>query len=338
MKILLGIGTWVNSILHIDTELRSMGNIVSVIHTDEYKYTCSYFQKKLDNIGFHAQHRNYKTQTKEKFYNHLESFHPDIILFVGSPRHVMSEYQVKKLKEKTTVIGWFVDSVQNDESIGEYCHSFHHIFVFEKQDLTFFLENYSISAKYCPVGFSAAYGKPHETGKDLDLVFVGSPFKNRLALLDVLASAAEKNEWKMQICGPFYDEQYFWKKPFFRRKHPALYRFVHNGLVSSEEAASLYARAKICLNIHAKEHKSLNPRTFEIMAIGSLQLLDQREDYDLVIPGQDVLVFSDANDLVHQVTDILTHYERYAPIATSGQQKALTHYSLRQSLERILQV
>ena len=253
----------------------------------------------------------------------------------------MSGEQLGKLKEKTRLVGWFVDTVQNDKSIGEYCQFFHHIFVFEKQDLAFFLQNYSLHAEYCPVGFNAAYqplaGQASKTAKDLDLVFVGDPFKNRLILLDSLAQAAWTNNWKMQVYGPFYSEQYFWKKPFFRRKHPALYRFVHNGLVSSEQAAALYARAKICLNIHAAEHKSLNPRTFEIMATGSLQLLDQREDYDQLIPGKDMLVFSGADDLVHQVTDILAHYERYAPIAARGQQKALAHYSLRQSLERVLQ-
>ena len=231
-----------------------------------------------------------------------------------------------------------MDTVQNDKSIGEYCQFFHHIFVFEKQDIAFFQQKYAIGVEYCPVGFNSAYRKIHKTVKDLDLVFVGSPFKNRLALLDPLAVAAERNGWQMQVYGPFYSEQYFWKKPFFRRKHPALYRFVHNGLVSSEQAAALYTRAKICLNIHAAEHKSLNPRTFEIMATGSLQLLDQREDYDQLIPGKDVLVFSGADDLVHQVTDILAHYKRYAPIAASGQQKALAHYSLRQSLERVLQI
>ena len=90
MKIVIGIESWVNSILHIDTELRSMGHIVVTIHTDEYKYTCSYLQKKIDKIGFHAQHYAYRERITDDFFCCLEVFHPDLILFINHPRHVMN--------------------------------------------------------------------------------------------------------------------------------------------------------------------------------------------------------------------------------------------------------
>lgn len=119
------------------------------------------------------------------------------------------------------------------------------------------------------MGYNDAFSNVSPMEKKYDISFIGSPFRNRLQILEKLSFAALKRQWNLKIIDPFYDKKYSWKKSIFKRKYPYIYRFWENKRVSSEEAAKLYAATKICFNIHDMRHKSPNPRTFEILAVGS---------------------------------------------------------------------
>ena len=109
-----------------------------------------------------------------------------------------------------------------------------------------------------------------------------------------------------------------------------------NGVILPEKAAELYARSKICLNIHLPAHKGVNPRTFEIMATGSFQLIDKREDYAGLVPEQDMAVFRSTEELIEKISYYLAHEDERERIAAHGHAAVLGRYSMEASLNRIL--
>ena len=113
-------------------------------------------------------------------------------------------------------------------------------------------------------------------------------------------------------------------------------KYLYNGRIAPECTASLYARSKICLNIHLPAHKGVNPRTFEIMATGSFQIIDEREDYAGLAPGQDLAVFHSTEDLIEKISYYLAHEEERERIAAHGHAAVLGRYSMEASLNRIL--
>lgn len=220
------------------------------------------------------------------------------------------------------------------EAFSPYCDR---IYVFEKRDVLFLQEQYQITAAYCSVGYNAAYARVEaRRDKEIDIAFMGAPYRNRLHILEEVAAHAVRHNWRMAIYGPFYEDRYFWKKHLFQRKYPYITKYLTNGMVLPEEAAELYARSKICLNIHLSAHKGVNPRTFEIMATGSFQLVDEREDYAGLVPEQDMAIFRSTEELIEKISYYLAHEDERERIAARGHAAVLGRYSMEASLHRIL--
>ena len=336
MKILCCISSRNDGILYITDSLRQMGHTVYFFPTEAYREICSYPQKKLDKLGFHAGREAYLEKWRDKLRSVLSGAHLDLALFIGSPCAMMTPQELQSLQMSVPTVCWFVDAVKESED-REYLPYYDRVFVFEKRDVVCLRNHHNIEAMYCPVGYNSAYEYTEkQQGKDIDIVFVGSPFKNRLRILEEFCMHATLNHWKVAIYGPFYEKKYFWKSCLFQRQYPHIMKYLYNGRIAPECTASLYARSKICLNIHLPAHKGVNPRTFEIMATGSFQIIDEREDYAGLVPEQDLAVFHSTEDLIEKISYYLAHEEERERIAAHGHAAVLGRYSMEASLNRIL--
>lgn len=180
-----------------------------------------------------------------------------------------------------------------------------------------------------------SYGRKCVSEKNIDIFFMGSPFKNRLCILEALAKRAERKKWKLKIIGPFYDKKYPWKKYVFAKKYPHVNKFLENRVIRSEEANEFYAESKICLNIHDARHKCLNPRSFDILAAGAFEMVDVRERYTGDIqPGKALVEFTDIEDLSGKIEYYLQNDEERKKIAKYGYEHNI--YSMENSLRTIL--
>ena len=81
----------------------------------------------------------------------------------------------------------------------------------------------------------------------------------------------------------------------------------------------------------------MNPRTFAIMATGSMELIDERRDYDIVRPGEDAAVFRNAAELLEKVEYYLDHQKEREKIARSGYERVLRVRSMRGALQKVLE-
>ena len=128
------------------------------------------------------------------------------------------------------------------------------------------------------------------------------------------------------------------EKMQFRKRHPCLYKYIKNKIFSLEEVADIYKKSKICINISVSEHKSINPRTFEILASGALQLINigQKANGNIRL-GKDVIEFHDSADLLKLISYYLSNgMERYR-IAKSGYIFNEKHNKMSDRVKMIMQ-
>ena len=337
MRIICGISARNDAILRITDTLRHLGHEVALVSTDDFQDDCPYAWKKLDEFGFHYKRNQYIGERKRKIFSLLDSFQPDCILFINIAKHILSLREMQQAAKKTRIVTWFVDSVAKHLDELDYIRCCHSVYVFERSDVDV-LQAHGIRSSYCPVGYNCDYVRAAERPKeDIDIAFVGSPFRNRLQILEQVAEYADDHALEMQVHGIYYDRRYFWKKFFFRRKYPHLARKVVNRYLASSEAASLYRRTKICLNIHAVQHRGMNPRSFEILAVGGFELMDRRDDYvDGMFPGKHFETYGSTEELLGKIGFYLKEDAERRRIAEAGYAFTAGKMSIAKGLERIL--
>ena len=338
LKILLGIFSRNDNILQIQASLERLGHEVIPIYTDNYRQICPYYKKKLDKLGVHFFRTRYEAAWRHRLRALLDEFQPDVVLFINFVEYMLEAADLQYIQARAKTIVWFVDSVLGKEDLLKYYPYFDRICVFEERDVRYLEDVGHISAVYVPVGYNAAYENCESQEKELDIVFIGSPFINRLKILEKLAERALEKRWKLEIYGPFYEEGYPWKKYWFREKYPHVFKCLQNGTVTASKSATLYSKTKICLNIHDDRHKSPNPRTFEILATGAFELIDERESYGgLLQEGRDLIQFRDLEDLLLKIDYYLLHEDEREAIAASGHRTIYGSLDMGSLLVKVLE-
>lgn len=108
--------------------------------------------------------------------------------------------------------------------------------------------------------------------------------------------------------------------------------------VSQREAAQIYARSKVVVNI--TELPGFNMRNFEAMGQGTL-LLTQRTGYgipELFQDGVHLVVYKDCNDLIEKAAYYLEHEDERKRIAMAGQREVLARHTYRHRAAEFLRV
>lgn len=212
------------------------------------------------------------------------------------------------------------------------------IAVFEYHDLDR-LRGYHGKTVYLPLGYDAAiYESIPVQQRDIDISFIGMPSKDRLLVLDEVAAYAAEHGKKLFVGGKWYDER-FWKRSMFRRRHSALFPFIENRIFSLRESATIYKRSKIGLNLGVPEHRSMNPRTFEILAAEALQMIPAGQDANgRVRMGKDLLEYRDVSHLIRLIDEYLLNEEKRIYIARNGYVYNQEHNTMQVAIETLLGV
>lgn len=338
MNIMIAISTRNNSILRLDDTLHAMGHNVSFLCMDDYNNQTTYLEKKFDELNIGNGRRKYEENRRRDFFHQLKYNHIDLILWINTYHGVISDEEFLNIDNSIKQVSWCVDAINEgcDNQV-RYLSHMSAIAVLEYRDFLYLRKLGLTNVVYCPIGYVAAYAEEHDYRRETDIVFVGSPLKNRLKLLESLAKSAKAHQWNLKLYGPFWEKRYFWKKWVFKLKYPIMYKYIHNGSFSAEEVAQIYASSKICLNIHNEAHKSPNPRTFDILATGALEIIDKRENYiDRIVPDKALVEFEDTDDLLEKAEYYLQHDSEREKIAAYGHEHNIysMDYSLRILLEK----
>lgn len=304
-----------------------------LVTVESFSFDSSYFKKKITKLGIKTFENNYNENLKLELETRCKNFQPDFILVLDGANVPVP---VQKFLAQYKIILWLWESFKSQSTLQNFINYAEEIFCFEYEDLKFLAEK-GKSAHYLPLGANDKIYFPREVERDIDISFIGLASKERLEFLNKVCERALQKNWKVKIGGIFYDKKHFWKKYIFRYRQEYLAKFIDNRIFSAEEVAELYCRSKICLNINTKVHRSLSPRTFEICATKSFQLMNSGQNSNgLMNLETDLVTFDGADDLPEKIEFYLANDELREKIALAGYNSVMKNCTIRKSVERLL--
>ncbi len=207
---------------------------------------------------------------------------------------------------------WMMDSYGRYPFLMENLDLFDQIFVFESEDVEL-LKKRGVEAIFLPLCADERVYYPQERAKDIDILFIGAMYRNRMKLLQGIIRRFP--DCNIQFYGYKIGRYEFIKR--WRYNHSKIRRHFFMP-ISPEKANELYARSKICINIHSSQtRKGANPRTFEILAAGGFEIVDSNS-YIKEQLENGVVFFDSEEDLLDKIDYYLKHEEERADIAKRG--------------------
>lgn len=115
---------------------------------------------------------------------------------------------------------------------------------------------------------------------------------------------------------------------------------VYPGAKYDTEVANVYSQSKINLNItlHCIE-KGISQRVFDVMAAGGFLLTNYQEELEeWFVPGEDLVIWHNMEELHYYIAYYLTHEEERQRIAANGQKKVLEYHDLHMRMSQVMQM
>lgn len=262
-------------------------------------------------------------------------------LHVFPANHLEQIAGIRQLGIKTAI--WFVDDPYFTEDTSVICRHYDYVFTHELNCVEFYRSLGMTSVYYLPLCVNPKMFYPRRTGPQYhyDVVFIGNAFRNRTELFDQLAPYLRGK--KVLIAGGFWERL---------NRYEELSPFIKSGFMPPEETANYYSGAKLVINIHrpwegGQDNRntfqlpslSINPRTYEISACGTMQLTDVRGDLGShYTPGRDLETFASADELKRKIEYYLNHENERRQYALRGLRTTLLRHTFTSRLPHLLGV
>ncbi|WP_412761506.1 DUF3880 domain-containing protein [Paenibacillus chibensis] len=271
---------------------------------------------------------------------------PDLVLVMNGlhifpGNHLEDIAKIRGMGIRTAV--WFVDDPYFTEDTAPMCTAYDVVLTHELACVPFYRGLGAANVHYLPLAVNTDMFKPQHPGPGhvYDICFIGNAFWNRVSLFDEMAPFLEDK--KVLIAGGFWERL---------TRTDKLGRSLHMGFIPPEETVNYYNGAKIVLNIHRPDEygqdnrnshrikaKSINPRTYEISACGTLQITDLREDsLSHYRPGYDIETFGSVQELKDKISYYLQHEEQRLEMAWRGLWTTRMEHSFMSRMKSLLEL
>ena len=115
--------------------------------------------------------------------------------------------------------------------------------------------------------------------------------------------------------------------------------------ISEQESVRIYNATKININLHSSIHTDklvsggdfVNPRTFELAAIGAFQLVDERQLLGELFEKDEVATFNSIHDLYSKIDYFLQHEDERQKYIAKSRKKNFTGSYLSKRMEKLLE-
>ncbi len=210
-----------------------------------------------------------KLKLNAEIYSLYQKNQPDCILFIKGS--ILNSETLKSIK--TAKYLWMMDSFAYYKTLLNIALEFDHIFCFEKSDVDIVL-NYSPNVSFLPLAVDTSiYNTECNCLKDIDILFVGTLYPNRFEFF--LSFIKRNPKLRIKIVGPVVGVRNKLKGFIYSLKYPWKLSIRK---ISPENVSILMQRSKIVLNIHHEQSVyGVNPRFFEIISCGAIQVVDRKE-------------------------------------------------------------
>ena len=298
--------------------------------------------KIAQNLAHRATRRPYKVEnyffkiTSGKWLKSIELFKPDLIIIEDAP-NILAEYIAKAKKEIGCPIFYYEISPPQGAGARDV------LFGFKYVDEVFCIDREW--AKYIEIFFPGKIRHLPLAGNPDD--FYPVPDEKKIYDVAMVASAPEQtpdgliranlmNEIPKNLrVGIFGSGWQYWTRYF-----PDLAKCIGSSSVPSiAEVNRIYNQSKILINFHSTGHlASISSRTFEIALAGGFQLLDYREDLDLLFPPKSFSLFGSPAEMVDQIRYWLNHPEERTASVKKTHDIVLKNHTWQKRIEKIIGV
>lgn len=262
-------------------------------------------------------------------------FNPDLILALAQAP--MGKDVIERLRPLgVPIVFWFVEDFRTLKYWQEIAPLYDHFFTIQQNE--FFDELAQKGVKnyyYLPQAACPGVHKPlrleneEKENYSADLSFMGAAYYNRRQSFPRLL------DFDFKIWGTGWD------------LNTGAGKCVQNLnlRVSEEECVKIYNGGKVNLNLHSSTfHEGvnpngdcLNPRLFEIASCGAFQLADKRSLLDeLFVKGEEIVTFSDIDELREQIRYYLDHEEERKAIAQKARERILKDHTFEKRMTEML--
>lgn len=285
-------------------------------------------------------------QAGQKALLEAASFKPDLVISLAqAPLDTPALARLRAAVEAPLVF-WLVEDYRHFGYVAEIAPAYDVFFHIQAGGIEDSLKNWGLQRyAYLPLAADPDLFKPSAemvpAAYRAELSFMGAGYPNRRRLLAHLAEhywpASGRPAGDFKIFGSGWEGT---AGPL--REH----LFEKGRRVSSAECALIYAGGRINLNLHSSfrsrpgfEPQSLfvNPRTFEIAAAGSFQIVDERPLLpDLFREGRELAVIGDPAGLPDMIDHYLNRPEEIEAMGRAARKRVLEEHRYENRLESIL--
>ncbi|MFC5653488.1 glycosyltransferase [Paenibacillus solisilvae] len=262
-------------------------------------------------------------------------------LHVFPENHLEQIDQIRAMGIQTAI--WFADDPYVTEETITIAPRYDAVLTHELSTVQLYLDLGCRSVHYMPLAVHPGWFKPMRVEEKYrsDICFIGQAFWNRVELFDALAPYLAGK--RVFIAGGLWDRM---------KNYSMLKPFIRMGWLPVEESIRYYNGAKIVINLHRTTEagsdnrntlnlpgRSINPRTYEIAACGTLQLTDQREDlphYYRV--GLELDTFKTAEELQSKMAYYLKHEDERRAMALRGLRRTLQEHTFTTRVQQLAAV
>ncbi len=272
-------------------------------------------------------------------------FQPDLIIALAQAPLDLAGLEAIRRSSAAHLAFWLVEDYRVFDYVGELLPAYDSVFHIQPGLIEPVLRNWGISkAYYLPLAADPDIFRPDLTpraGFAAELSFMGAGYPNRRAILSDLA----ENFWPRT--GRPRDNFKIFGSGWAGVPAPLKdHLFAGGRRVNQEECAQIYAQGLVNLNLHssfnqgpdfAPESRFVNPRTFEIAASGSLQIVDRRPLLPpLFQEGHEVVTAESPQSLPDLIDYYLGNYDEARAIGQAARRRVLAEHTYGHRLKFLL--
>lgn len=273
--------------------------------------------------------------------NHIASLQPDLVLVLNGIHAFPAEQAAALGRMGIRTAVWFADDPYYTDLSATVAPHYDYVFTHELNIVSFYEKLGCRRVFYLPLAASRHIFYPQPVSREFrpDVCFIGTAFWNRVRFFDKIVPYLRGKH--IMISGGLWN----------RLKHyNRLKNSIHLAGTPFEQTASYYSGAKIVINLHRAsvdlQHNknsrglagsSVNPRTFEISACGTLQITDIRQDLtNFYVPGKEIETYSSERELIDKINHYLANEDQRSEIALQGLQRTLRDHTYRNRLIKMM--
>ncbi|WP_088834704.1 CgeB family protein [Paenibacillus tyrfis] len=281
----------------------------------------------------------------EAMFALAEQHRPDLLLVLNGLHvfpadHLQQVDRIRELGIRTVI--WFADDPYFTDDTAAIAPHYDAVATHEQSCVPFYLSLGCSQVLYVPLAVDTDTFRPVPVGSGYhaDICFIGMAFWNRVELFDQIARYLSGK--KVIVGGGLWE-----RMRLYRLLKPS----IRAGWIPIEETVRYYNGAKIVINLHrgCRDYgsdnrnlrglpgQSINPRTYEISACGTLQLTDIRDDLTrYYTPGVELDVYRSAAELIDKLDHYLKHDAERQTIALNGLRRTMQEHSFVTRVSQLL--